>query len=103
MAAYKGRCAITRLPESRLLDAAHIIADGDGDLGQPVVRNGILLSKLHHAAFDRHLIGIDADYRLPVRSGEHTSELQSLMSTSYAVFCLTKTTHLLSTHPPLYH
>src|SRR3546814_9615971 len=30
--------------------------------------------------------------RLPQRSEEHTSELQSLMSTSYAVFCLnTKT------------
>src|SRR3546814_12851398 len=29
MAAYKGSCAITRLPESRLLDAAHHIAVGD--------------------------------------------------------------------------
>src|SRR3546814_2786110 len=27
------------------------------------------------------------------RSEEHTSELQSLMRTSYAVFCLTKTTN----------
>src|SRR3546814_5564526 len=27
---------------------------------------------------------------LPVRSEEHTSELQSLMRISYAVFCLTK-------------
>src|SRR3546814_5002505 len=27
------------------------------------------------------------------RSEEHTSELQSLMRTSYAVFCLKKTTH----------
>src|SRR3546814_8873694 len=29
----------------------------------------------------------------PLRSEEHTSELQSLMRISYAVFCLTKTTH----------
>lgn len=49
-----------------MLDAAHIIADGDEALGHPVVQNGILLSKLHHTAFDRHLIGIDADYRLHV-------------------------------------
>src|SRR3546814_2162921 len=28
-----------------------------------------------------------------LRSEEHTSELQSLMRISYAVFCLTKTTH----------
>src|SRR3546814_3853311 len=34
---------------------------------------------------------------LPPRSEEHTSELQSLMRTSYAVFCLTKkNTHLNS-------
>src|SRR3546814_7515582 len=35
---------------------------------------------------------IDADaLTAPVRSEEHTSELQSLMRTSYAVFCLKKT------------
>src|SRR3546814_4113879 len=31
------------------------------------------------------------DSRLAARSEEHTSELQSLMRISYAVFCLTKT------------
>jgi hypothetical protein len=35
-------------------------------LGQPVVPNGIPLSKIHHAAFDAHLIGIDPDFRLHV-------------------------------------
>src|SRR3546814_3002958 len=35
-------------------------------------------------------------YRLP-RSEEHTSELQSLMRISYAVFCLKKTTKTTST------
>src|SRR3546814_2038912 len=29
-------------------------------------------------------------HKVPMRSEEHTSELQSLMRTSYAVFCLTK-------------
>src|SRR3546814_2377351 len=32
------------------------------------------------------------------RSEEHTSELQSLMRISYAVFCLQKNTHLTTTH-----
>src|SRR3546814_4794360 len=32
--------------------------------------------------------------REDLRSEEHTSELQSLMRTSYAVFCLKKKTHL---------
>src|SRR3546814_6539884 len=31
--------------------------------------------------------------RLPLRSEEHTSELQSLMRISYAVFCLKKKTN----------
>jgi putative restriction endonuclease len=49
-----------------LLDAAHIVADKDDLLGQPLVANGIPLSKIHHAAFDAHLIGIDPDFRMHV-------------------------------------
>jgi putative restriction endonuclease len=64
--AYDGRCAISGLPEPRLLDAAHIVADQDERFGQPIVPNGIPLSKIHHAAFDAHLIGIDPDYRIHV-------------------------------------
>ena len=66
ISAYNGRCALSGLPEQRLLDAAHIISDKDERLGQPVVSNGLPLSKIHHAAFDAHLIGIDPDYRLHV-------------------------------------
>ena len=64
--AYDGRCAITGIPEPRLLDAAHIMPDKDEKYGQPVVQNGLPLSKTHHAAFDAHLIGIDPDYFLHV-------------------------------------
>jgi putative restriction endonuclease len=66
IAAYDGRCALSRFPEPRLLDAAHIIEDKDVYFGQPIVPNGIPLSKIHHAAFDAHLIGIDPDYRVHV-------------------------------------
>ena len=66
LAAYDSRCAISGLPEPRLLDAAHIAPDRDEALGQPVVPNGVMLSKVHHAAFDAHLIGIDPDYRVHV-------------------------------------
>jgi putative restriction endonuclease len=66
IAAYSGRCALSGLPETSLLDAAHIAADGDELLGQPVVTNGLPLTKLHHAAFDNHLIGINQDYRIVV-------------------------------------
>jgi putative restriction endonuclease len=64
--AYDYRCALSGLPEPLLLDAAHIIFDKDESLGQPVVPNGIPLSKIHHAAFDAHLIGIDPDYKVHV-------------------------------------
>ena len=64
--AYAGRCALSHLPEPLLLDAAHIVEDKNEEFGQPVITNGIPLSKIHHAAFDAHLIGIDSDYRLHV-------------------------------------
>jgi putative restriction endonuclease len=42
------------------------MADADELLGQPVIANGIALSKIHHAAFDNHLIGIGPDGRVHV-------------------------------------
>jgi putative restriction endonuclease len=66
LAAYDGRCAISKLPEPRLLDAAHIIVDQHEQLGQPIIPNGLPLTKIHHAAFDANLIGIDADFHIHV-------------------------------------
>jgi putative restriction endonuclease len=66
IAAYGGRCALSWLPEPMLLDAAHIISDSNEISGQPIVPNGIPLSKIHHAAFDAHLIGIDPNYQVHV-------------------------------------
>lgn len=64
--AYGNRCAITGLPVKDLLDASHIVPDADKDWGQPVLPNGLLLNKIHHAAYDNNLIGIDADRRVHV-------------------------------------
>src|SRR3546814_3573179 len=48
---------------------------------------------------DRHIV-IGPRPARPRRSEEHTSELQSLMRISYAVFCLKKkTNHNTNTHP----
>src|SRR3546814_4537344 len=38
-----------------------------------------------------------------LRSEEHTSELQSLMRISYAVFCLKKKTHVTTSHTIIIH
>src|SRR3546814_5510834 len=44
---------------------------------------------------DRYRLLIDLGRELePMRSEEHTSELQSLMRISYAVFCLKKKVHI---------
>jgi putative restriction endonuclease len=67
--AYGRRCALSNLPEPRLIDAAHIVPDQDQTLGQPDVRNGICMSKIHHAAYDSGLIGIDPDLRIHVAPG----------------------------------
>ncbi len=64
--AYREQCAFCRLRHLELLDAAHIIPDGEPD-GLPVVKNGIALCKFHHAAFDRLLLGVRPDYVIEVR------------------------------------
>ena len=64
--AYRQQCALCRLKHEELLDAAHIIPDAD-EGGEPVVPNGLALCKLHHAAFDRHFVGIRPDYEVVVR------------------------------------
>src|SRR3546814_5324347 len=40
-----------------------------------------------HASHSRWMLGRNRDVSLVLRSEEHTSELQSLMRISYAVFC----------------
>jgi putative restriction endonuclease len=64
--AYGMRCAICQLRHRELLDAAHIIGDKE-ELGRPEVPNGLALCKLHHAAFDSQMLGIDPDLRISLR------------------------------------
>lgn len=64
--AYRERCAICRLKRTELLDAAHILPDGHPQ-GRPVVPNGLSLCKLHHAAFDRHILGVRPDLVVEIR------------------------------------
>jgi putative restriction endonuclease len=64
--AYRQQCAICRLRHEELLEAAHILPDGHPQ-GEPIVPNGLALCKLHHAAFDRHILGITPTLRVEVR------------------------------------
>ena len=64
--AYQRRCAFCSLRHEELLDAAHIIPDSELH-GEPIVSNGMSLCRLHHAAFDRLLLGVHPDYVIHVR------------------------------------
>ena len=63
--AYHSCCAICQLRRGELVEAAHILGDADG--GEPVVPNGMALCKLHHAAFDRHILGVRPDLTVIIR------------------------------------
>lgn len=63
--AYASACAICNLKHAELLDAAHIIADGE-DQGVAEVSNGLALCKIHHASYDRNLLGITPDYEVRI-------------------------------------
>jgi len=63
--AYSDRCAICRLHELRLLDAAHIVGDAHS-AGAAEITNGLSLCTIHHRAFDNHLVGVTADYEVRI-------------------------------------
>lgn len=65
MLAYETRCAVCRIGHRELLDAAHIIPD-NAPRGEPIVSNGLALCKIHHAAYDRNILGIRPDYVIEI-------------------------------------
>jgi putative restriction endonuclease len=65
LVAYSSLCAICRLKETRLLDAAHIVGDLE-QRGEPVIANGLSLCSIHHRAFDQDLVGVSPDYTVRV-------------------------------------
>ena len=61
---YSGRCAVSGINISELLNASHIIPWSKNKKERLNPENGICLSKLYDAAFDRGLIGIKPDYSI---------------------------------------
>ena len=66
LSAYRECCAVCRLRHPELLEAAHILPDRH-PRGHPVVPNGLALCKIHHAAFDRDILGIRPDLVVQIR------------------------------------
>ncbi len=64
LSSYSGRCAVSGINIPELLNASHIIPWSKNEQERLNPENGICLSKLYDAAFDRGLIGIKPDYSI---------------------------------------
>ena len=63
--AYALRCTVCSLHHGALLDAAHIVPDGE-PLGTPTTPNGLALCKIHHAAYDQNMLVAGPDYKVSI-------------------------------------
>ncbi len=61
---YRGECCITGLNIPEILRASHIIGLKEDFENRMNPENGLCLSATYDAAFDRHLISFDDDYRM---------------------------------------
>src|SRR3546814_4318073 len=97
----------TLFPYTTLFRSRHLVAERAQHLGNAAHAHAADADEVHarvapgEVAGRRHVAGIEhpADHAMrPMvgsRSEEHTSELQSLMRISYAVFCLKKKKHII--------
>lgn len=65
LTAYKNRCALSGLPITELLEAAHITPDTFTH-SSTEISNGITMTRLHHRAYDSNLIGITSEFKIVV-------------------------------------
>jgi hypothetical protein len=83
---FGGRCGITQLAVRELLVASHILPWGSHPEERLNVRNGLSLSRLHDAAFDRGLIAFDDELRLMLSSRLKTELSQRAVSENFGVY-----------------
>src|SRR3546814_2711492 len=73
------------------LSGRHVIDDGGRTARQRLARRALCIdARALHRAPGKGALALRSGFQFMVRSEEHTSELQSLMRISYAVFCLKK-------------
>lgn len=61
---YNSKCCLTNLPIPEVLRASHISPWASDKINRLNPENGICLSATYDAAFDKHLISFDDDYKL---------------------------------------
>lgn len=83
---FGGRCGVTQLGVRELLIASHILPWGAHESERLNVRNGLCLSRLHDAAFDRHLISFDDSLRLLLSKHLRSELPQRAVQESFAAY-----------------
>jgi putative restriction endonuclease len=83
---FGGRCGVTGLSVRELLIASHILPWGTHPAERWNVRNGLSLSRLHDAAFDRGLITFDDDLKLQLSPRLKRELSQPAVETNFGVF-----------------
>ena len=64
LAEYRTQCCVSGLNVPEVLRASHIVGWAEDETNRLNPANGLCLSATYDAAFDRHLISFDEDYRL---------------------------------------
>lgn len=85
MSAYNEQCCITGLAMPKLLEASHIMPWQHDEANRTNPCNGLLLSVLHHKAFDAGLLTINDDMTVRV-SHEHTVSAGEFYSAAIAAY-----------------
>jgi len=83
---YGERCAVTGLPIRELLIASHILPWGTHEKERLNVSNGICLSRLHDAAFDRGFISFDKDLKMVLSLKIKSCLPQSSVEVNFCAF-----------------
>jgi putative restriction endonuclease len=83
---FGGCCGVTRLSIRELLIASHILPWGTHPTERLNVRNGLSLSRLHDAAFDRGLITFDDELRLLLSPRLKTELSQRVVAENFGAY-----------------
>jgi putative restriction endonuclease len=85
-AAYGDKCGVTGISVPELLIASHIVPWAEDEENRARPANGILLSSLNDAAFDRHLVSFDEEFKLVVGKRLRDHFTNSVVRESFAPF-----------------
>lgn len=86
LASYGDRCCISSIEVRCLLVASHILPWAQYPAHRADPRNGLCLSRIHDAAFDRGLITFDEDTRLVVSNSLSEHFTNSVLNASFRPF-----------------